>query len=246
MTGIVKNNKMVYIFSYGGGNLKNFKILLVEDEKQMSMFIQMELNHEEYEVDAAYDGREALKKVEDTDYDLILLDIMIPNLNGIEVCRRIRQSSNVPIIMLTAKSDIPDKVLGLDAGANDYLTKPFAIEELLARIRVYERDKSLKDETDQIKVKDVIMDNKIHQVFRGDKEIELTKTEYNLLKILLSNKNVVLTREQLIEDVWGYDYAGDTNVVDVFIRYLRSKIDEGFQNKLITTIRGVGYVIKDN
>lgn len=246
MTGVVKNNKMVYIFSYGGGNLKNFKILLVEDEKQMSMFIQMELNHEEYEVDAAYDGREALKKVEDTDYDLILLDIMIPNLNGIEVCRRIRQSSNVPIIMLTAKSDIPDKVLGLDAGANDYLTKPFAIEELLARIRVYERDKSLKDETDQIKVKDVIMDNKIHQVFRGDKEIELTKTEYNLLKILLSNKNVVLTREQLIEDVWGYDYAGDTNVVDVFIRYLRSKIDEGFQNKLITTIRGVGYVIKDN
>ncbi|MBP2034109.1 DNA-binding response OmpR family regulator [Clostridium algifaecis] len=226
--------------------MKNFKILLVEDEKQMSMFIQMELNHEEYEVDAAYDGREALKKVEDTDYDLILLDIMIPNLNGIEVCRRIRQSSNVPIIMLTAKSDIPDKVLGLDAGANDYLTKPFAIEELLARIRVYERDKSLKDETDQIKVKDVIMDNKIHQVFRGDKEIELTKTEYNLLKILLSNKNVVLTREQLIEDVWGYDYAGDTNVVDVFIRYLRSKIDEGFQNKLITTIRGVGYVIKDN
>ena len=225
--------------------MENFRILLVEDEKQMSMFIQMEITHEGYKIDAAYDGREALEKVEDKEYDLILLDIMIPNLNGIEVCRRIRQFSHVPIIMLTAKSDIPDKVLGLDAGANDYLAKPFAIEELLARIRVYERDKVLKNETDQIKVKNIVMDNKTHQVWRDGKEIELTKTEYNLLKMLLINKNIVLTREQLIEEVWGYDYAGDSNVVDVFIRYLRSKIDNEFEDKLITTIRGVGYVIKD-
>ncbi|AGY77892.2 response regulator transcription factor [Clostridium autoethanogenum DSM 10061] len=212
----------------------------------MSMFIQMELTHEGYKIDAAYDGREALEKVEDKEYDLILLDIMIPNLNGIEVCRRIRQFSHVPIIMLTAKSDIPDKVLGLDAGANDYLAKPFAIEELLARIRVYERDKALKNQTDQIKVKNIVMDNKTHQVLRNGKEIELTKTEYNLLKMLLINKNIVLTRDKLIEEVWGYDYSGDTNVVDVFIRYLRSKIDNECQDKLITTIRGVGYVIKDN
>lgn len=184
--------------------------------------------------------------MEDKEYDLILLDIMIPNLNGIEVCRRIRQFSHVPIIMLTAKSDIPDKVLGLDAGANDYLSKPFAIEELLARIRVYERDKALKNQTDQIKVKNIVMDNKTHQVLRDGKEIELTKTEYNLLKMLLINKNIVLTRDKLIEEVWGYDYSGDTNVVDVFIRYLRSKIDNERQDKLITTIRGVGYVIKDN
>lgn len=226
--------------------MKNFKILLVEDEKQMSMFIQMELTHEGYKVDVAYDGREALEKVENTEYDLILLDIMIPRLNGIEVCRRIRQFSYVPIIILTAKSDIPDKVLGLDVGANDYLTKPFAIEELLARIRVYKRDKVIKSKFDEIKIKNVIMDNKIHQVWRDGKEIELTKKEYNLLKMLLINKNVVLTRERLIEEVWGYDYVGDTNVVDVFIRYLRSKVDDGFEDKLITTIRGVGYVIKDN
>lgn len=226
--------------------LKNFNILLVEDEKQMSMFIEMELTHEGYKVDTAYDGREALKKAENTEYNLILLDIMIPNLNGIEVCRRIRQFSNVPVIMLTAKSDIPDKVLGLDVGANDYMTKPFAIEELLARIRVYERNITIKNNNGIIKVKDIVMDNKTHQVWRGNKEIELTKKEFDLLETMLINKNVVMTRDQLIEEVWGYEYAGDTNVVDVFIRYLRSKIDDDFEEKLITTVRGVGYVIKEN
>lgn len=212
----------------------------------MSMFIEMELTHEGYKVDAAYDGREALKKAENTEYNLILLDIMIPNLNGIEVCRRIRQFSNVPIIMLTAKSDIPDRVLGLDVGANDYMTKPFAIEELLARIRVYERNIAIKNKNDVIKVRDIVMDNKTHQVWRGNKEIELTKKEFDLLETLLINKNVVLTRDQLIEEVWGYEYVGDTNVVDVFIRYLRSKIDDDFEDKLIITVRGVGYVIKEN
>lgn len=212
----------------------------------MAMFIEMELTHEGYKVDIAYDGREALEKVDNTDYNLILLDIMIPNLNGIEVCRRIRQFSSIPIIMLTAKSDIPDKVLGLDVGANDYMTKPFAIEELLARIRVYERDIVLKSNCETIKVKDILLDNKTHQVWRSGKLIELTKKEYDLLEIMLINKNIVLKREQLIEKVWGYDYVGDTNVVDVFIRYLRSKIDDGFEDKLITTIRGVGYVIKEN
>lgn len=226
--------------------LKNFNILLVEDEKQMSMFIEMELTHEGYKVDTAYDGREALKKAENSEYNLILLDIMIPNLNGIEVCRRVRQFSNVPIIMLTAKSDIPDRVLGLDVGANDYMTKPFAIEELLARIRVYERNITIKNNNGIIKVKDIVMDNKTHQVWRGNKEIELTKKEFDLLETLLINKNVVLTRDQLIEEVWGYEYAGDTNVVDVFIRYLRSKIDDDFEDKLIITVRGVGYVIKEN
>lgn len=226
--------------------MEKYKILIVEDEKQMSTFIEMELTHEGYEVDTAYDGREGLEKVENKEYDLILLDIMIPSLNGIEVCRRIRQFSNVPIIMLTAKSDIPDKVLGLDVGANDYLTKPFAIEELLARIRVHTREKVSKINIDEIKVKDIVMNNITHEVFRSGREIQLTNKEYNLLEMLLINKNIVLSREKLIEEVWGYDYVGDTNSVDVFIRYLRSKIDDDFEDKLITTIRGVGYVIKDN
>lgn len=222
------------------------KILLVEDERHMAMFIEMELKHEGYRVDTAYDGREGLKKAEKYEYTLILLDIMLPELDGIEVCKRIRQFSNVPIIMLTAVSDISDKVLGLDAGANDYLTKPFAIEELLARIRVYFRNSELTNILNEIRVKDIVMDNKTHQVWRAGKEIELTKKEYDLLEMLLINKNIVLTREQLIKNIWGYDYEGDTNVVDVFIRYLRSKVDDEFEDKLITTIRGVGYVIKAN
>ncbi len=224
--------------------MNDFKILLVEDEKQMAMFIEMELTHEGYKIDVEYDGREVVKKVKDVEYNLILLDVMIPNLNGIEVCRRIRQFSDVPIIMLTAKGDVSDKVIGLDAGANDYLTKPFAIEELLARIRVYTREKVLISDSDTINVNDITMDDKTHQVWRAGKEIELTKKEYDLLKMLLVNKNIVLTRDQLIEAVWGYEYAGDTNVVDVFIRYLRSKIDDGFSEKAIITVRGVGYVIK--
>lgn len=227
-----------------GGNLKDFRILLVEDEKQMAMFIQMELNHEGYKVDVAYEGRESLNLFEEREYDLILLDIMIPVLNGIEVCRRIRQCSKVPVIMITAKSDISDKVLGLDVGANDYLTKPFAIEELLARIRVYERNISISNKPDEIKVKDIIMNNQTHEVKRDGKIIQLTKKEYDLLEMLLINKNVVLSREKLIEMVWGYDYEGDTNVVDVFIRHLRIKIDDGFKEKLIDTVRGVGYVVK--
>ncbi|MBW9153140.1 response regulator transcription factor [Clostridium estertheticum] len=224
--------------------MKDFRILLVEDERLMSTFIEMELSHEGYKVDVAYDGREGLTIAEENEYSLILLDVMLPGLNGIEVCKRIRQLSLVPVIMLTAKSDISDKVLGLDVGANDYLTKPFAIEELLARIRVYQRATSIGNKTNEIKVKDIVMDNKAHNVKRGSKEIELTKKEFDLLEILLINKNVVLSRAQLIEKVWGYDYIGDTNVVDVFIRYLRCKIDDGFDDKLITTVRGVGYVVK--
>ena len=226
--------------------MNDFKILVVEDEKQMSMFIEMELSHEGYNVDVALDGIEGLKKALDKEFDLILLDVMLPGLNGIEVCKKVRQVSKVPIIMITAKSDIPDKVIGLDVGANDYLTKPFAIEELLARIRVYTRDKLSEDDYDAIKLRDVTLINKTHQVFRGDKEIELTKKEFDLLEILLVNKDIVMKREQLIEKVWGYDFIGDTNVVDVFIRYLRSKIDDDFEDKLITTVRGVGYVIKSN
>jgi two-component system response regulator ArlR len=222
--------------------MDNFKILIVEDEKQMAMFIEMELRHEGYEVDIAYDGLTALQKVKKQTFDLIILDIMLPGLDGMEVCKEVRKFNKVPIIMLTAKSDIIDKVKGLDIGANDYITKPFAIEELLARIRVVQRNSTSK--FDEVRFDDLVMNNKMHKVFRGDKIIQLTKKEYDLLEILLINQNIVLTREQLIEKVWGYDYEGDTNVVDVFIRYLRSKIDDDFEKKIISTVRGVGYVIK--
>lgn len=225
-------------------NMGKFKILIVEDEKQMAMFIEMELNHEGYMVSTSYDGNEGLKKIENNRYDLIILDLMLPGLNGIEVCREVRKFSKVPIIMLTAKSDISYKVKGLDIGANDYMTKPFAIEELLARIRVVERNDVSVYKYEEIKLGDLVMNNNSHEVVRGNKKIELTKKEYDLLETLLINKDIVLTREQLIEKIWGYEYEGDTNVVDVFIRYLRCKIDDEFEKKLITTVRGVGYVIK--
>lgn len=226
--------------------MKNFKILIVEDEKQMAMFIEMELIHEGYDANVSHNGIDAIKKIEKNGYDLILLDIMLPGLNGMEVCKEIRCNYNIPIIMVTAKSDINDKVKGLDIGANDYITKPFAIEELLARIRVIERNNIPSCKYNEIKFKDIIINNSTHQVLRSGKKIDLTKKEYDLLETLLINKNIVLTREQLIEKIWGYDYEGDTNVVDVFIRYLRSKIDDDFEDKLITTVRGVGYVINEN
>jgi two-component system, OmpR family, response regulator ArlR len=224
--------------------MKDYRILIIEDEKQMAQLLEMELVHEGYIVDKAYDGIAGLDILENADYDLVLLDIMLPGLNGIEVCRRLRQFSNVPVIMLTAKGDVPDKVTGLDAGANDYLPKPFAIEELLARVRVYTRGGVPNNAKNRLVLDDIIMDNEKHQVWRAGKEIELTKKEYDLLEMLMINKNVVLSRDKLIEGVWGYDYEGEANVVDVFIRYLRSKLDDGFEKKVITTVRGVGYVIK--
>ena len=226
--------------------MKDYRILIIEDEEQMAQLLEMELVHEGYIVDKTYDGLAGLDIMENADYDLVLLDLMLPGLNGIEVCRRLRQFSNVPVIMLTAKADVPDKVTGLDAGANDYLPKPFAIEELLARIRVYTRGGASKNAKNRIVVNDIVMDNEKHQVWRAGKEIELTKKEYDLLEMLLLNKNVVLSRTQLIDGVWGYEYEGEANVVDVFIRYLRSKLDDGFEKKLITTVRGVGYVIKSD
>lgn len=224
--------------------MDKYKILLVEDERQMAMFIEMELIHEGYNVDTAYDGIEGIKKIKNGEYSLVLLDIMLPGLNGMEICKRVREFSDIPIIMLTAMGDVKDKVKGLDIGADDYLTKPFVIEELLARIRVIARKSFHKMNKNEIKIRDVIMNRDTREVRRDGKLIELTKKEYDLLEILLVNKDIVLTREQLIEKIWGCDYAGGDNVVDVFIRYLRSKIDDEYEVKLITTVRGVGYVIR--
>lgn len=225
------------------------KILIVEDEHQLARFIQLELEHEDYETTVAGDGRLGLSLAESGEFDLILLDIMLPELNGLEVLRRLRKAeNNVPVIMLTARDSVMDKVSGLDMGADDYITKPFAIEELLARIRVTLRQHRPagddKAKGDVITFKELSMDTARHTVTCGGKPLELTVKEFGLLQALLENVSIVLTREQLLERVWGYDYFGETNVVDVYIRYLRSKLEEVSETKYIQTVRGVGYVIK--
>ncbi len=222
------------------------KILIVEDEKEMASFITLELKHEGYEVDVCYDGERGLYNALNLEHDIILLDIMLPIMNGMEICRRLRMKKDTPIIMLTAKGDITDKVCGLDIGADDYLTKPFEIEELLARIRVILRRKTKKIEHDKIiQIADLKLDLEKKQVLRADKNIELTKKEYELLEYLMRNNGIVISREKIIESVWGYDFVGDTKIVDVFIRYLRSKIDDDYEKKLINTVRGFGYVIQE-
>ena len=223
------------------------KVLIVDDEKKAARFLELELAHEGYAVDVEYDGRDALAQILYDDYDLMLLDVMLPGINGFEVCRRVRQTSSIPIIMLTAKDETTDMVMGLDTGADDYITKPFVIEELLARVRVIFRGKGNSIKPDSVlHIGDLAMDNAAHQVTRLTENIELTKTEYDLLEYLMKNAGIVLTREQIINTVWGYDYPGNDNIVDVYIRYLRNKIDLPYGTKLIQTVRGVGYIIKNN
>lgn len=238
-----------------------YNILIVEDEEKIARFIELELEYEGYKVEKALTGRDGLDLFKARPFDLVLLDIMLPELNGIEVLRRIRQNSDVPVIMLTARDTVIDKVTGLDNGADDYITKPFAIEELLARIRVVLRklekstahaddllDKQHREQqlTSSLSCGLLNLDKNSREVKVDDHTIDLTKKEFDLLEYLLENKNVVLHREQLLERVWGYDFSGETNAVDVYIRYLRAKIEEPFQQKFIQTVRGVGYVIRDD
>lgn len=226
--------------------MNELKILLVEDEEKLARFVELELNHEGYSVTKAFTGREGYELAITGEFDLILLDIMLPELNGMEVLRRLRKVSAVPVIMLTARDEVMDKVAGLDQGAEDYITKPFAIEELLARIRATLRKQaSASSASDILSASGVSLDLKRHTVTVSDTPVELTKREFDLLHYLLKNTGIVVTREMLLEHVWDYDFDGGTNAVDVYIRFLRSKIDEAFGIKLIHTVRGVGYVIKD-
>ena len=225
------------------------KILLVEDEEKLARMVELELKYEDYQVTKAFDGRTGLEQALSGHYDLILLDIMLPALNGMEVLRRLRKESNVPVIMLTARDTVMDKVSGLDAGADDYITKPFAIEELLARIRAALRNKAEAGggEGDTVlAVGPLSMDCDRHQVTMKGVEVELTRREFDLLRYLLEHREKVVTREALLDNVWGFDFVGETNTVDVYIRFLRSKIDEKFDCKLIHTVRGVGYVLKED
>ena len=225
-------------------------ILIVEDEEKLARFVEMELSYEGYRIQTAHDGRTGLEKALSGDFDLIILDIMLPGLSGMEILRRVRRASQTPVIMLTARDTVMDKVTGLDGGADDYMTKPFEIEELLARIRKALRKTAQTDDNNQnnrnpLTVRGVTLDPARRAVDYNGTPIELTKREFDLLQFLMENKGVVFTRDTLLDRVWGYDYGGDTNVVDVYVRYIRGKIDDLFDVKLIHTMRGVGYVVKD-
>ncbi len=237
--------------------MKGRKVLIVEDEKRIARFLQMELEHEGCVAAVEDNGSRACERIAGESYDIVLLDVMLPGMDGFAVCRRVREFSQVPIIMLTARDDIEDKVQGLDIGADDYITKPFATPELLARMRVVLRRQGAggqgaggqamasADGGEVLSVRNLSMYPVRHEVMVGDVPVELTKKEYDLLEYMLRNKRIVLSRDRILSNVWGYEYVGDTNVVDVYIRYLRQKLDDRFGEKYIHTMRGVGYVIKE-
>ncbi|MCG2452728.1 response regulator transcription factor [Staphylococcus epidermidis] len=216
-------------------------ILIVEDEQNLARFIELELTHENYTVDIENDGKAGLDKALSKPYDLYILDLMLPNINGLEICRQIRQKTTTPIIIITAKSETYDKVAGLDYGADDYIVKPFDIEELLARIRAVLRRQPDKDVLD---INGIIIDKDAFKVTVNGHQLELTKTEYDLLYVLAENRNHVMQREQILNHVWGYNSEVEKNVVDVYIRYLRNKLKPFNKEKSIETVRGVGYVIR--
>ena len=222
------------------------KIMIVEDEQKLARYLELELTHEGYETRTAHDGRTAVALYDEWPSDLIILDLMLPELSGIEVCRRIRQKNGVPIIILTAKDDVSDKVMGLDMGADDYMTKPFAIEELLARIRVALKRHSSEREGGARVLEEgpLRLDRDSREISWNGQNIPLTKKEFDLLEYLMLNRGVAVSRSELLDKVWGYSYVGDTNVVDVYIRYLRCKLDDPFHVKLIHTVRGVGYLFR--
>lgn len=225
------------------------KILIIEDEENLAHFVELELKHEGYETYACESGRTGLEVALSEEWDAILLDLMLPDLNGLEVCRRVRQVKNTPIIMMTARDSVIDRVSGLDHGADDYVIKPFAIEELLARLRAVLRRVDLESEYNSSKqttvsYRDLVIEKENRVVRRGDEIIELTKREYELLLTLMENVNVVLARDVLLKEVWGYESRIETNVVDVYIRYLRNKIDRPGEDSYIQTVRGTGYVMR--
>lgn len=221
-------------------------ILIIEDEENLADFLELELKYEGYKVDIQFDGRKGLEAALETNYDLILLDLMLPGLNGIEVCRRLRATKNTPVIMLTARDSIMDRVTGLDSGADDYLPKPFAIEELLARMRViFRREEHIENKhVSSLTFKDLQLQIESRTITKGNEEIELTNKEFELLLMFMKNINRVLTRDVLLDQVWGYDAMVETNIVDVYVRYLRNKLHSVDKEEYIQTVRGAGYIMK--
>ncbi|MFB6275787.1 MAG: response regulator transcription factor [Halothece sp.] len=221
------------------------QILIVEDEAKLAQFIELELKYEGYEVTTATDGFDGLTQARESSPDLLILDWMLPGISGLEICRRLRQTgSTVPVIILTAKDEIGDRVEGLDAGADDYVVKPFSIEELFARVRAHLR-RTQDEETDILQFQDLKLNTSTREVYRGDRAIELTAKEFELMRYLLNHPRQVLTRDQILERVWGYDFMGDSNIIEVYIRYLRLKLEAEGEPRLIQTVRSVGYVLRE-
>lgn len=221
------------------------KILLVEDEEKLARFIELELSSEGYDINVAHDGFTGLTMAREISPDLLILDWMMPGMTGLEVCRRLRATGNkVPVILLTAKDEVSDRVAGLDAGADDYVVKPFSIEELLARIRAHLR-RNHEENPDLLQFEDLTLNRRSREVFRNGRAIELTAKEFELLDYLISHPRQVITRDQILEKVWGYDFMGDSNIIEVYVRYLRLKLEEKGEKRLIQTVRGVGYVLRD-
>jgi DNA-binding response OmpR family regulator len=220
-------------------------ILLVEDEIKLARFIELELQSEGYRVTVAHDGMSGLSLVRESEPDLAILDWMMPGLTGVELCRRLRSTGiKIPVILLTAKDEVGDRVTGLDAGADDYLVKPFSIEELLARIRAHLR-RTQETDTDLLQFEDLSLNRRTREVHRGQRSIDLTAKEFDLLQYLMSHPRQVFTREQILENIWGYDFLGDSNIIEVYVRYLRLKLEQGSEKRLIHTARGVGYSLRE-
>ncbi|RAM48353.1 response regulator transcription factor [Mastigocladus laminosus UU774] len=220
-------------------------ILLVEDEVKLARFVELELTTEGYQVSVAHDGMTGLTLARESSPDLAILDWMLPGLSGVEICRRLRSTgSSIPIILLTAKDEVSDRVAGLDAGADDYVVKPFSIEELLARIRAHLRRTQETDE-DLLQFEDLKLNRRTREVFRNQRAVDLTAKEFDLLEYLLSHPRQVFTRDQILEKVWGYDFMGDSNIIEVYVRYLRLKLEENNEKRLIHTVRGVGYALRE-
>ena len=221
------------------------RILVVEDEAKLAQFIELEPKYEGYEVMVANDGLSGLSTARESQPDLIILDWMLPGVSGVEICQRLRSTGDkVPVILLTAKDEVSDRVKGLDAGADDYMVKPFSIEELLARVRAALR-RTQEQETNVLQFSDLKLNRSSREVFRGSRRIELTAKEFDLLDYLLAHPRQVLTRDQILERVWGYDFMGDSNIIEVYVRYLRLKLEADNETRLIQTVRGVGYVVRE-
>jgi two-component system response regulator MprA len=219
-------------------------ILVIEDEERIVQFLQRGLTYEGYDVKTALDGESGLDLAEVSPPDLVVLDVMLPELDGLEVCRQLRQTGDVPILMLTAKDAVEDRVRGLDAGADDYLVKPFALDELLARIRALLR-RTKSEVPPVLNYDDLKLDTGTHQAFRGDRPVDLTAKEYELLELFLRHPRQVLTRDVIFDRVWSYDFGGESNIIEVYVRYLRQKLEANGEPRLIHTVRGVGYVLRE-